>query len=175
MSKNKVLSIFTVFLVLILFIAMKPGDNPVILMRVASISAAVVFVVMILYTRILWRVSPFNKIHRIIDIGGKWQGDLIFEDGKDYLINVQIIQYLDDIKIRVKTNDFYEDSLVCRMKTTNRGTFLYFVYRSKPSGKVDSLNQIEYGTFIITCDEDFLEGKFYSSNKMCGKVELYRK
>ena len=100
---------------------------------------------------------------------------MIFEDGKDYLINVHIIQYLDDIKIRVKTNEFYEDSLVCKMKTTNKGTFLYFVYRSKPSVKVDSLNQIEYGTFIINCDEDFLEGVFFTSNKLAGNLELYRK
>ena len=73
MGKNKVISIFTVFLCFVLFIAMKPGDNPVILMRIVSIVAAVVFFGMILYTRVLWRVSPFNKLHNVIDIGGKWK------------------------------------------------------------------------------------------------------
>ena len=34
MSKNKVITIFSVFLACVLFIAMKPGDNPVGLMRV---------------------------------------------------------------------------------------------------------------------------------------------
>lgn len=175
MSKNKILAVLSVFLVFLLFVAMKPGDNPVILMRVASIATGGVFFAMILYTRILWRVSPFCKLHNVIDIGGKWHGKLFIDEGSIYEIDVQIIQYLDDIKIRLKTNDFYEDSLVCKMKKTNQGTFLYFVYKSKPSGKLDSIDKIEYGTFIVKCDEDFLEGMYYASSKRSGKVELYRK
>jgi hypothetical protein len=175
MSKNKVVTIFTVFLVFVLFIAMKPGDNPIILMRVASIAAAIIFLGMILYTRILWRIAPFNKLHKVIDIGGKWQGKILMNDGEAHEVDAHIFQYLDDIKIKVKTNDFYNDSLSCKMRVDSKGSYLYVVYRSKPNGKVDSKSQIEYGTFIIKCDEDFLEGMFYSSSSTSGKVELYRK
>lgn len=175
MSKNKILAVLSVFLVFLLFVAMKPGDNPVILMRVASIATGVIFFCMILYTRVLWRITPFNNLHSVIDIGGKWQGKLYIDDGLTYEIDVHIIQSLDDIKIKLKTNDFYEDSLVCKMKKTNKGTFLYFVYKSKPSGKLDDVEKIEYGTFIVKCDEDFLEGMYYASSKRSGKVELYRK
>ena len=175
MSKNKVVSIFTVFLVFVLFIAMKPGDNPVILMRVASIATVVIFVGMILYTRVLWRISPFNKLHNVIDIAGKWEGKMFVDSETFYDIDAHIYQYLDEIKIKVKTNEFFNDSLVCKMSSDSRGTVLYVVYRSKPTGKVDSIDQIEYGTFVIKCDEDFLEGLFYTSGRVCGRVELYRK
>lgn len=175
MGKNKVVALFTVFLSFILIIAMKPGDNPQIMLRIASIVAAIVFVGMIIYTRILWRVSPFNKLHRVVDIGGKWQGKMILEDESCYEIYTVITQYLDEIKIKIKTNDFFNDSLVCKMSVDSHGSKLYAVYKSKPNGKVDSKNQIEYGTFIIDCDEDFLEGVFFASNKICGKIELYRK
>jgi hypothetical protein len=154
---------------------MKPGDNPVILMRVASIAAVIVFVGMILYTRILWRVSPFNKLHKVIDIGGKWQGKMLFDNGEQYDVDTHIVQNLDEIKIKIKTNNFYNDSLTCKMCINSQGTHLYVVYKSKPNGKVGSKNQIEYGTFIIKCDADFLEGQFYTSGKLAGKVELYRK
>ena len=154
---------------------MKPGDNPVILMRIVSIVAAVVFFGMILYTRVLWRVSPFNKLHNVIDIGGKWKGHMELENGNHYEVETSIVQYLDEVKIKIKTGDFFNDSLVCKMKIDAQGARLYAVYKSKPNGKVDSKNQIEYGTFIINCDEDFLEGVFFTSSKLAGNLELYRK
>ena len=175
MSKNKVLTIFSVFLVFILFVAMKPGDNPIILMRVASIATAILFFGIILYTRVLWKVSPFNKLHKVIDIGGKWQGKLIIDNGERFDVEANIVQYLEDIKIKIKTDNFYNDSLICKMKTNAQGTHLYIVYRTKPNGKLDSMEQIDYGTFVINCDEDYLEGSFFTSSKMSGKIELYRK
>lgn len=175
MGKNKIIAIFTVFLCFILFVAMKPGDNPDVLVRIASIVAAVVFAGVIFYTRVLWRVSPFNKLHKVIDIGGKWEGNMYLDSGASYQIDTVIIQYLDDVKIKIKTNNFLNDSLVCKMSIDSQGTKLYAVYKSKPNGKVDSKEQIEYGTFIIHCDEDFLMGDFFTSNKLTGKLELYRK
>ena len=61
------------------------------------------------------------------------------------------------------------------MSVEAHGSKLYAVYKSKPNGRVDSKDQIEYGTFIIDCDEDLLEGVFFTSNKLSGKLELYRK
>lgn len=175
MGKNRVVAIFTVFLCFVLFIAMKPGDNPVILMRIVSIVAAIVFIGVILYTRILWRVAPFNNFHRVIDIGGKWHGHMELEGGAHYEVETCITQYLDDVKIKIKTDNFFNDSLVCKITVDNQGSRLYAVYKSKPTGRVDSKDQIEYGTFIINCDEDFLEGLFFTSNKLSGRLELYRK
>ena len=154
---------------------MKPGDNPEILLRIASIVTVIVFVGLILYTRVLWRVSPFNKLHNVIDIGGKWKGHISLDEGDYYEVEATIVQYLDDVKIKLKTNNFYDDSLVCKMKTDAKGSKLYVVYKSRPTGKVGSKNQLEYGTFIINCDEDFLEGMFFTSNKEAGQLELYRK
>lgn len=175
MSKNRVVAIFTVFLCFILFVAMKPGDNPVILVRIASIVAVIVFFGIILYTRVLWRVSPFNKLHKVIDIGGKWQGNLFLESGAKYDVDTVIVQYLDDVKIKIKTNDFLNESVVCKISFETQGAKLYAVYKSKPNGKVNSKEQIEYGTFIINCDEDILDGQFFMSNKLIGRIELYRK
>ena len=175
MGKNKVVAIFTVFLCFILFVAMKPGDDPVILVRIASITAALVFVGMIFYTHFLWRVSPFNKLHKVIDVSGKWCGTMEFEDGSAYKVDAVIIQHLDDIKLKIRTGSFLNDSLVSKMSFDNQGTKLYAIYKSKPNGKLDSKNQIDYGTFILNCDEDYLDGLFFSSGKLIGRVELYRK
>lgn len=175
MGKNRIIAIFTVFLVFILFIAMKPGDNPEVLIRIASIVAVIVFLSTILYTRVLWRVSPFNKLHKVIDIGGKWQGVMCLENGATYEVSTVIVQYLDEVKIKIKTDNFLNDSLVSKMSVDAQGAKLYAVYKSKPNGKVDSKDQIEYGTFIINCDEDFLEGTFFTSSRLSGKLELYRK
>ena len=175
MSENRVVAIFTVFLSFILFIAMKPGDNPEILIRIVSIVTVIVFLGTILYTRVLWRITPFNKLHRIIDIGGKWQGSMEFQDGSAYQVETIIVQYLDEVKIKIKTDNFLNDSLTCKMKVDANGAKLYAVYKSKPNGKVGSREQIEYGTFIINCDEDFLEGIFFTSNKLAGRLELYRR
>ena len=90
-------------------------------------------------------------------------------------ISCSIVTNLEDINVKIKTDDFYNDSLTCRMKTDYKGTFLYIVYKSKPNGKLDSKDQIDYGTFVIKCDEDLLEGTFYTSSCLSGKVELYRK
>ena len=175
MSENRVVAIFTVFLSFILFIAMKPGDNPEILLRIVSIVTVIVFIGTILYTRFLWRIPPFNMLHRMIDISGKWKGCMEFQDGEVYEVETVIVQYLDDVNIKIKTNNFLNDSLICKMKLDANGAKLYAVYKSKPNGKVDSKEQIEYGTFIINCDEDFLEGLFFTSSKEVGELELYRK
>lgn len=175
MSKNKVVALFTVLLTFVLIIALKPGDDPVILIRIASIVAVIMFIGMILYTRVLWKITPFNKLHRVIDIGGKWQGNMTLENGVSYSVYTVITQYLDEIKIKIKTDNFLNDSLVCKMSVDGQGSKLYAVYKSKPNGRVDSKDQIEYGTFIIDCDEDFLEGLFFTSNKLSGRLELYRK
>jgi hypothetical protein len=175
MSKNKTVTLASVILVFILFIAMKPGDNPVLLMRVASIAAVAVFFGMILYTRVLWRISPFTALHNHIDIGGKWYGKLVRENGDECEIDANITQYLDDIKVKIKTDDFFNDSLACKMRRDAQGTYLYVAYKAKPTGKLGSKEQIEFGTFIIKCDEDFLDGIFYTSGGVYGKVELYRK
>ena len=114
MSGNKVVTVFSVLLVFILFVAIKPGDNPVLLMRIASISAVIIFIGMIVYTRFLWRMIPFINLHKVIDIGGKWQGKMIFENGEIFDIQANIVQYLDDIKIKVKTNEFFNESLACK-------------------------------------------------------------
>ena len=175
MGKNRIIALFTVFLTFILIIAMKPGDDPVVLVRIASIVAVIIFIGMILYTRLLWRIAPFNKLHKVIDVGGKWQGKMILENGASYNVDTVITQYLDEIKIKIKTDNFLNDSLVCKMSTEVHGSKLYAVYKSRPNGKVDSKDQIEYGTFIIDCDEDLLEGLFFTSNKLSGKLELYRR
>ena len=175
MGKNRIVAIFTVFLCFVLFVALKPGDNPEILLRIVSIVTVVVFFGTLLYTKFLWRITPFNKLHNVIDIGGKWKGHMELDNGNHYEVETVIIQYLDEVKIRIKTNDFLNDSLICRMKVEANGSKLYAVYKSKPNGKLDSKEQIEYGTFIINCDEDFLEGIFFTSNKLAGRLELYRR
>lgn len=175
MGKNKILAMFTVFLTFVLIIAMKPGDDPVVLIRIASIVATIMFIGAIVYDRFLWKIAPFSKLHKVINIAGKWQGKMILESGVTYEVSTSIVQYLNEIKIKIKTDNFITDSLVCEMSCDSQGCKMYAVYKSRPNGRVADRDQIDYGTFIIHADEDFLEGIFFTSSKVSGKLELYRK
>lgn len=48
MNRNKLTAIITIFLTFILFVILQPGDDPLALVRIASIVAAAVLVLIIL-------------------------------------------------------------------------------------------------------------------------------
>lgn len=175
MGKNKVTALLTVFLTFILFIIIQPGDDPLALIRVASIVAAIVIVIVVVYTHFLWRVEPFTRFHHIVDISGKWAGKLPMSDGKVINVEVKIKQYFDDVNVEVITDKNKSESLVTKIVNELDGSKLYIVYKSKPLGKVESKDEIDYGTIIVRLDDDILEGEFFNSKNQRGKIELYRK
>ena len=175
MSRNKVTALITVFLTFILFIILQPGDDPLALIRIASIVAGSVLVLIVVYTHFLWKVEPFNRFHKIIDISGKWQGKLPVNDNKEIELEIKIKQYFDDVKISIFTDHNYSESLVTRMIHESDGSKLYAVYKCKPLVAVESKKDIDYGTIILRLDEDILEGEYFNSKGMSGYVELYRK
>ena len=74
MNQNKVTALITIFLTFILFMILQPGDDPLALIRIASIVAGIVLVLIVIYSRFLWKVEPFYRLHKIIYISGVWQG-----------------------------------------------------------------------------------------------------
>lgn len=174
MIPNKVTALITVFLTFILFIIIQPGDNPVALIKVASIVAGIMIVVIIAYTHFLWRLEPFKKMHKIVDINGKWAGVMPIGD-KTIEVEVRIKQHFDDVSVKLITNHNVSDSLVTKIVEDHDGWKLYIVYKCKPIDGVSSKDDIDYGTIMVRLDEDILEGEFYNSKKLSGKIELYRK
>ena len=175
MSRNKVTALITVFLTFILFIILQPGDDPLALIRIASIVAGAVLVLIMVYTHFLWRVEPFSKFHKIIDINGKWEGELPVSNDKSIKLEMKIKQYFDDVKVSIFTDHNYSESLVTRIVNDSDGSKLYVVYKCKPIGKVESKQDIDYGSIILRLDEDILEGEYFNSKNMSGHIELYRK
>ena len=175
MGRNKITALLTVFLTFILFIILQPGDDPLVWIRIASTVAAVVIVLVVLYTHFLWRLEPFKRFHRVIDVSGKWVGNMPINDEKEIHIEVKIKQFYDDVMVEIKTNNNHSDSLVTRIINDPDGSKLYIVYKCKPNRKVESKDDIDYGTMILRMDEDILEGEFYNSKKITGRIELYRK
>lgn len=175
MSRNKVTALITIFLTFILFMILQPGDDPLALIRIASIVAASVLLLIVIYTRFLWKLEPFNKFHKIIDISGKWQGVLPVSDTKTIPVEMKIKQYFDEVRVTVFTDHNYSESLVTRIVHEAEGSKLYVVYKCKPTGKVESKNDIDYGTIMLRLDEDILEGEYFNSRKIQGHIELYRK
>ena len=175
MQNNKVTALITVFLTFILFIILQPGDNPLALIRVASIVAAIVLIIAVIYTRFLWRLEPFTRIHHIPDISGKWEGKFPLNDGKEIDIEVKIKQYYDDIKLELATDHNKSESQVCKISNEIDGSKLYIVYKCKPTKRVESKNEIDFGTIILRLDEDILEGEIFNSRGVSGHIELYRK
>ena len=175
MNKNKITALITVFLTFILFMILQPGDDPLALVRIASIVAAAVLILIVVYTHFLWRVEPFKRIHKIIDISGKWEGKLPIGEGKEILVEVNIRQYYDDVSVELKTDHNKSESLVTRISNEGDGNKLYIVYKCKNIKKIESKDDIDYGTMMLRLDEDILEGEFFNSKNIAGKIELYRK
>ena len=174
MGQNKVTALITVFLTFILFIILQPGDDPLALIRIASIVAAVVIILVLVYTRFLWRLEPFTSFHHIVDISGKWEGKMPLLD-KEIPVEVKIKQYYDDVVVKITTDHNYSESLVTKISNEPDGSKLYLVYKCKPNSRVSSKDEIDYGTMIFRLDEDILEGEFFNSKNISGHIELYRK
>ena len=175
MGHNKITALITVFLTFILFIILQPGDNPLALIRVASIVAAIVLILIVVYTHFLWRVEPFVRIHRVTDISGKWEGIFPNKNGKEMAVEVRIKQYYDDIKVELITDHNKSESLVTKNSNDVDGSKLYIVYKCKPLKVVESKDEIDFGTIILRVDEDVLEGELFNSHGLSGHIELYRK
>lgn len=175
MGQNKVTALITVFLTFILFIILQPGDDPLALIRIASIVAAVVIILVVVYTRVLWKVEPFSRFHKIVDISGKWQGELPVGENKTIPLEMKVKQYFDDVEIEIKTDHNHSESLVTKISYEPDGSKLYVVYKCKPNTRVESKSEIDYGTIILRLDEDVLEGEVFNSKDMHGHIELYRK
>jgi len=175
MHNNKVTALITVFLTFILFIILQPGDNPLALIRVASIVAAIVLIIAVIYTHFLWRLEPFVRIHHVTDISGKWEGKFPISEDKTIDVEVTIKQYYDDIKLELTTDHNKSESLVSKISSEADGSKLYIVYKCKPSKKVESKDEIDFGTIILRLDEDILEGEIFNSKGISGHIELYRK
>lgn len=175
MGNNKVTALITVFLTFILFIILQPGDNPLALIRVASIVAAIVLIIVVAYTHFFWRVEPFTRIHKVTDISGKWEGAFPNKVNKELEVVVKIKQYYDDIHVELTTNNTKSESLVTKIVNDGDGSKLYIVYKSKPLKVVESKDEIDFGTIILRVDEDILEGELFNSKGLSGHIELYRK
>ena len=175
MNRNKVTALITVFLTFILFIIVQPGDDPLAMVRIASIVAASVLILIVIYTHFLWKVEPFKRLHKIVDISGKWEGKLPISDGREITVEVTIKQYYDDVSVELVTDHNKSESLVTRISCEPEGNKLYIVYKCKNSKKIESKDDIDYGTMLLRLDEDLLEGEFFNSKSLSGKIELYRK
>ena len=175
MGRSKVTALITVFLTFILFIILQPGDDPLALVRIASIVAAIVVVLIVAYNHFLWRLEPFVRFHHIVDISGKWEGKLPISIDKEIPLEVRIKQYYDDVVVKVITDHNQSESLVTKIVNEPDGSKLYIVYKCKPTGKIESKEDIDYGTIIVRLDEDILEGEYFNSKNMSGHIELYRK
>ena len=173
MGRNKVTALITIFLTFILFIILQPGDDPLALIRIASIVAALVIVLLVLYTHFLWRIEPFKRFHHIVDINGKWGGKMPYGE-KVVDVELRIKQHYDDVSVDITTDGIRGESMVTNILDNNDGYKLYIVYKLKPN-VVEDKEQIDFGTIIVNLDEDILEGVVFTSKNMDGYVEFYRK
>ena len=174
MGQSKVTALITIFLTFILFLIMQPGDDPLALIRIASIVAGSVIVLILIYTHFLWRLEPFKRFHHIVDISGKWEGKIPYGD-KELLVEVKIKQYFSDVIVEIYTDHSHSESMVTQIINDPDGNKLYIVYKTRPNGRVESKKDIYYGTIMVRLDEDILEGEYFDSNNISGHIELYRK
>ena len=173
MGKNKATALITIFLTFILFMILQPGDDPLALIRIASIVAGGVIILLIIYTHFLWRIEPFKRFHHVVDINGKWVGKIPYGD-KIIDVEIKVKQYYDDVNVDIISGESHGESMVTSILDNNDGYKLYIVYKFKPN-KVENKDQIDFGTIIVDLDEDVLEGVIFTSKNMNSHVEFYRK
>ena len=174
MNKPKVTALITVFLTFILFIVFQPGDDPLALVRIASIVAVAVVVLIVIYTHFLWKIEPFKRFHKVVDVSGKWQAKFVDKEQKESIIEIKVKQYYDDVNVEVFMDKKKGESLVTKIIEDPDSSKLYVVYKCKPLVKVETKEDIDYGTIMVRLDEDILEGEFFDSKNISGHIEFYR-
>lgn len=134
---------------------------------------SVTIIIMGLYSGVLWRYNPFEKIPKLM---GKYEGIIEYNFSgtpEKKKTTVTIKQTLLSIQVQIATNEITSNTILGNLNEENDQYVLYYTYITNPKSKYSDENPIQYGTCrLLTNVKDKLAGTYWTSRKTIGDIEL---
>lgn len=136
---------------------------------------SVTVIIMGLYSTILWKYNPLERIPKIM---GNYTGTIEYNyngEPSKKEVAVSISQTLLSIKIQVTTNEITSNTIIGNLVEENNEFFLYYTYITNPKSKYSSDNPIQYGTCrLSTNTKNKLMGVYWTNRRTIGDIELIK-
>lgn len=134
-----------------------------------TITITMVFLGM--YVGFIWRIDPLDKTPVIL---GKYKGliEYDYEGVQSKEIDVTIKQTLLSVKVMIKTDEIVSTTKVSSLIEENGEYVLYYIYITDPKMKYSDKNPIRHGTCRLLVADDRLIGKYWTSGKTSGDIEM---
>lgn len=134
---------------------------------------SVTIIIMGLYSTILWRFNPLERIPKIM---GDYIGIIEYnynEKAAKKNVAVCISQTLLSIRIKVTTNEITSNTIIGNLVEENNEFFLYYTYITNPKSKYSSENPIQFGTCRLSTNvKNKLTGTYWTNRRTIGDIEL---
>lgn len=132
-------------------------------------------IIMGIYSTLLWRFNPFEKLPRIM---GNYEGIIEYcFNGVDSKKEVPVVinQTLLTTNVRIVTNEISSSTITSSFLFENGEYILYYTYITSPKAKFNADNPIQYGTCRLRFEnKDLLIGTYWTSQKTTGDISLTR-
>ena len=153
-----VLSI-TFFIVALIVRPDKSLDN---LFETITITGTIVTIIILIFYNFLWKLPYFLKLNKLINISGRWISTIDGENDESILIECKVVQNFDRVKFTFLSNNFKSKSVISNLSYELDGQYVYFTYVTTKK-KNKSEYKPHYGTMILKCGVDSLNGIYYDS------------
>ena len=138
--------------------------------KTVSIFVFVFFV----YSKWLWKKSPFIKLLPFPYLGGIWQGELksTYEDDMTIKLRVEIKHSLFHPYLKMYTDE--SNSFSFNIDEDKGIRQIIYTYQNNPKATERHHSSIHYGAAVLNFNEkgNFMEGKHWTDRKTTGTIEL---
>ena len=173
-KRIKVTCTILMFSFLVCLAIFQPQNNTANIFKCISISASATIFLSILYFNVLWKIKPFNELHKdILVINGKWISTLTLQDQTSQIIDIKINQTFDNVTVHIKGPDFSAKSIASSFVKFPDKLILYFIYQTKENKK-GSTHTPHIGTMKLQCGEKELKGVYYNDLKESDNITFIK-
>lgn len=134
----------------------------------APTTVALIGLLFWLYQSYLWRIWPFQYLHGVPDIAGRYEGEVesSFESGSKHRIALEIQQTLLSVSVSLYTERSSSFSVIADVGKNQHGNpFLAYVYKNTPrtvSRDLDMRTHDGFASLDIFRAERRLDGFYYN-------------
>ena len=142
--------------------------------KTVSIFVFVFFV----YSKWLWKKSPFIKFLPFPYLGGIWQGELksTYEDDMTIKLRVEIKHSLFHPYLKMYTDESHSisNSFSFNIDEDKGIRQIIYTYQNNPKATERHHSSIHYGAAVLNFNEkgNFMEGNYWTDRKTTGTIEL---
>ena len=151
--------------------------------RYVSIAAFVLVVANLAWTRLLWRVRPFQLLAKVppnvlgtwkCELRSEWVNPETGEGVPPKIVYLVVRQTLDDVKVKILTDESSSVSTAASVTRDADGCRLTYVYRNEPDSSVNHRSAIHYGGTNLTitgAPGRRLRGRYWTDRSSRGELE----